>query len=259
MRSMPTLDPIRPLPADDAALRAALADCELAPLLPAVAHLTGDFSQLRDDLRPAPGGFMQPATLSSEQRQAVVEAAFAMLTRWRDAGMPPAPPTSDADLVRLMEFAIGESVDPMYLGLLEEELEPGGVDRRAPQWHRRDVAPDRDFTVAIVGAGMSGLLTAHRLQQAGVDFVIIEKNDDVGGTWWENTYPGCRVDVPNHLYSYSFAQTGDWPQFFSSQDVLLDYFRTCAERFDLLPDVRLRTEVVSADFDDESQTWAVRT
>jgi len=252
---MPTLDPIQPLPADDAALRGALTDCELAPLLPAVAHLTGDHSLLRDDLRPAPGGFMQPPSLNEEQQAAVVDTAFAALTRWRDAGRPPAPVTSEADLVRLMEFAIGESVDPMYLGLLEEELEPGGVDLRAPQWHKRDLAPDRAFTVAIIGAGMSGLLTAHRLQQAGVDFVIVEKNDDVGGTWWENTYPGCRVDVPNHLYSYSFAQRADWQFRFTPQTLLIEYFREVADHFGLREHIRFGTEVASAVYDEVTEQW----
>ena len=65
-----------------------------------------------------------------------------------------------------------------------------------------------------------------RLKQAGVPFAIIEKNADVGGTWFENTYPGARVDVANAFYSYSFAQKIDWPKYFSPQGVLLDYFRS---------------------------------
>ena len=84
--------------------------------------------------------------------------------------------------------------------------------------------------MAIIGAGMSGIAAAHRLDQAGVDYVILEKNADVGGTWLENRYPGCRVDVPNHFYSYSFAQTPDWPQYFADPVVLLDYFRDVCRR-----------------------------
>ena len=74
-------------------------------------------------------------------------------------------------------------------------------------------------------------------------FVIVEKDDDVGGTWLENTYPGCRVDNPNHNYSYSFAQRHDWPLHFSTQDVLLDYFRRCADAFGLRDHIRFGTEV----------------
>ena len=146
-----------------------------------------------------------------------------------------------------------------YLPLLEEELAYRGEDRRAPGWHKDDVAPDVDFRVVIIGAGMSGLLAAHRLQQAGVPFVILEKNDDVGGTWLENTYPGCRVDNPNHNYSYSFAQRHDWPLHFSTQDVLLDYFRRCADVFGLREHIRFATEVIAADVVRRATSaWTVR-
>ena len=74
---------------------------------------------------------------------------------------------------------------------------------------------------------------------------VLEKNADVGGTWLENIYPGCRVDVPNHLYSYSFRQRSDWPQRHSVQSVLLDYFRDAADEYDLRKDIRFDTEVTS--------------
>jgi 4-hydroxyacetophenone monooxygenase len=106
---------------------------------------------------------------------------------------------------------------------------------------------------------MSGLLAGHRLQQAGVPFVIVEKDADVGGTWLENTYPGCRVDNPNHNYSYSFAQRHDWPLHFSTQDVLLDYFRRCAAEFGLGAHIRFGTEVTSATWSDADRAWTVRT
>jgi 4-hydroxyacetophenone monooxygenase len=105
---------------------------------------------------------------------------------------------------------------------------------------------------------MSGILAGIRLKQAGIPFVIIEKNADVGGTWYENVYPGARVDVPNSFYSYSFAQRADWPKYFSTQDVLLDYFRSCADQYDIRDDIRFNTEVLSADFDDAACTWTLR-
>src|SRR6185503_6465740 len=98
-----------------------------------------------------------------------------------------------------------------------------------------------------------------RLQQAGVSFVVLEKNDDVGGTWFENRYPGCRVDVPNHLYSYSFSQRRDWPQRFTPQAQLLDYFRDVADEFDIRKHIRFGTEVVDAVFDEERGVWDVHT
>ena len=71
--------------------------------------------------------------------------------------------------------------------------------------------------IAVIGAGMSGLVAAHRLQQTGIEVVVLEKNDDVGGTWLDNSYPGCRVDVSNLFYCYSFAQRDDWPQHFPAR------------------------------------------
>ena len=94
-----------------------------------------------------------------------------------------------------------------------------------------------------IGAGMSGLLAAHRLRQAGIDVVVFEKNADVGGTWLQNTYPGCRVDVASHLYCYSFAQRDDWPQHFSTQPELLDYFRAFADDCGVRRTIRFSTEV----------------
>ncbi len=135
---------------------------------------------------------------------------------------------TDAELRPLMDFLTGEHPSDDYLALLHEELGTSGADERAPDWRADQLDPDRSMRVVVIGAGMSGLLAAHRLDQAGIDHVIIEKNAEVGGTWLENVYPGCRVDVPNHLYSYSFAQRRDWPQHFSTQSTLLDYFRSFA-------------------------------
>jgi 4-hydroxyacetophenone monooxygenase len=115
-----------------------------------------------------------------------------------------------------------------------------------------------DFRVVVIGAGMSGLLAAHRLQQAGVPFVVVEKDSEVGGTWWENTYPGCRVDNPNHNYSYSFAQRHDWPLHFSTQDVLADYFRRCADTLGLRDHIRFRTEVVSMTWSEADLEWTLQ-
>ena len=90
---------------------------------------------------------------------------------------------------------------------------------------------------------MSGMLAAIRLQAGGHAFTIVEKNADVGGTWLENTYPGCRVDNPNHIYSYSFEPNHDWPQHFSTQPVLLAYFRRVADKYGLRKHIRFETEV----------------
>jgi 4-hydroxyacetophenone monooxygenase len=256
--SSPFVGAVEPVTESDDELRAILADAETAPLLPALAYATGDLSLLRDDLRPDPIMFALPqGGFSDEQRAEIREVALQALIRFRDGGSQPAPPPSDDDVLRIMEYAVGGVEMREYLPLLEEELAHRGEDRRAPGWHLADVAPGRQLTVAVVGAGMSGLLAAHRLQQAGVGVVVLEKNDDVGGTWYENSYPGCRVDNPNHNYSYAFAQRHDWPLHYSTQDVLLGYFRDCADALDVRRHIRFGTEVVSACWSDDDLRWTL--
>src|SRR5437899_3161390 len=90
--------------------------------------------------------------------------------------------------------------------------------------------------VAILGTGFSGLGMAIRLKQQGYDdFVVLERADDVGGTWRDNTYPGCACDVPSHLYSFSFAPNPLWSRAYSPQSEIWEYLRRCAERFGILP------------------------
>jgi 4-hydroxyacetophenone monooxygenase len=254
----PFVTAIQPVTASDDEIRAYLAEAEVPPLLPALSYATGDLSLLRPELRPDPLTFSLPqGGLTDEQQATARELAFDALVRFRDNGCVTADPPGDAQLLQIMEYAVGGAEMAAYLPLLEEELAYRGEDRRAPTWHINNIAPGNDFRVIVIGAGMSGLLVAHRLQQAGVPFVIVEKNEDVGGTWLENTYPGCRVDNPNHNYSYAFAQRHDWPLHFSTQDVLLDYFRRCADAFGLREHIRFGTEVLLAEWSDTDQRWSM--
>ena len=111
----------------------------------------------------------------------------------------------------------------------------------------------------MIGAGMSGLLAGIRLAEAGVEFTIIEKNPGVGGTWFENRYPGCRVDVGNHFYSYSFAPDDAWTEFFAQQPELQAYFHRCMVEHGIADRIRFDTEVTSARWDEASATWTVET
>lgn len=240
-------------------IRSALSEALPPPLLCSVAHLTGDMALLRDDLRHDPMRMLEPNSGFSDDQLALArKIAGDALIEFRDRGSVAAPAPDAATLHTLLEFITGGSVAENVIPLIEEELALDGSDLRAPKWNKHDIAPDQSFTVAIIGAGMSGIAAAHRLQQAGVPFVIFEKNATAGGTWLENDYPGCRVDIPNHFYSYSFAQTVDWPQFYSPQRVLLEYFNTCVDEFGLRQHIQFNTEVLDSTFDDDQQRWAVR-
>ena len=114
--------------------------------------------------------------------------------------------------------------------------------------------------IAIVGTGFAGLGMAIGLKQEGEeDFVLLERAGDIGGTWRDNTYPGCRCDVPSHLYSFSFAPNPDWSSTFSPQEEILDYLKGCAERFGVLPHVSFDTELETAEWDDGEGLWRIET
>ena len=121
-------------------------------------------------------------------------------------------------------------------------------------------AMTQETGVAIVGSGFSGLGMAIRLKQAGhSDFVVLERADEVGGTWQANTYPGCACDVPSHLYSFSFAPNPDWTRTYSTQSEIWAYLRGCADRFGVRPHVRLGCAVESATWLEEERRWALET
>src|SRR4029077_12012229 len=105
---------------------------------------------------------------------------------------------------QMMSFMVGEEVPDEYVPMMLEEMALDGGDGRDVAWDAVPAGRRTSFRVVVIGAGMSGLLAAIRLEEAGVPYVVIEKNDAIGGTWIENTYPGCRVDIANHFYCYSF-------------------------------------------------------
>src|SRR5690242_12283316 len=121
-------------------------------------------------------------------------------------------------------------------------------------------SPVRHVHVAILGAGFSGLGMAIQLKKHGQhDFIVIEKASDIGGTWRDNTYPGCACDVPSHLYSFSFALNPDWSRAYSSQREIWHYLRRCARRFGILPHIRWNHQLLDATWDDDEQRWHITT
>ncbi len=245
--------------ADDATIRAAVEVADVPALLAALAAATGDTALLTAELEPHPAG-MADATfgLSTEHIAAARALGVEALIRLRDTAPPQVHRPDLATLRTILTWVTGGAEVDAYLELLREELGIDG-DLRAPDWSAATLAPGRTYRVAIVGAGMSGLAAAHRLRQAGVEVVVLEKNADVGGTWLENSYPGCRVDVSNLLYSYSFAQRDDWPEHFSSQQVLLEYFRGVVDDTGLRELIRFDTEVTAMVFDDDTARWHIET
>ncbi|MBN9568825.1 MAG: NAD(P)/FAD-dependent oxidoreductase, partial [Alphaproteobacteria bacterium] len=248
----------------DTLLDEALRDAHLPALAVTLAHLTGDAGFLKAEWRPRyipytdnRMGGLSPAAqdkLRSAARQALREHGIGQ------KGGAKLAPLSTAKLQTLMNFVAGADVPERYLPLMLDELglsESGGL--QTPFAVKTSTAAAAGLNVVVAGAGMSGILAAIQLKQAGISFTLIERNADVGGTWYENIYPGCRVDSQNHIYSYSFIANHDWPQHFSTQGVLLAYFKDCVDKFGLHDHLRLNTSVEKAVFDSAARKWQVHT
>ena len=233
-----------PFTTSDEEIAAALEDVSIPTLLLSLVHLTGDESILDGPLRPQ-GLFLNEVQgyMSEEDKAAARAMALPIITAWRDRGCPEPEPVSPELLKRMMAFLVCQEVPDEYVPMMLEEMELSGRDDRAP------ARTDTDVDVVVIGLGMSGLLAAVRLQEAGIPYTVVEKNAGVGGTWWENRYPGARVDVGNHFYCYSFEPSDHWTEFFAQQPELQAYFQGVMDKHDVAEHVRFSTEVTGA-------TWA---
>lgn len=232
----------QPFTTSDAEIAAALEQVSIPTLLLSLVHITGDPRYIRDFKQA--GLFLNEVQgfMSEEDKARVREVALPVIADYRDRGCPvPDPPP--AELVReMLDWAACEPVDDDNVPLMLEELDLEGVDPRRPN----TLDDAENFHVIVIGCGESGVLAGVRLKQAGIDFTIVEKNAGPGGTWWENSYPGARVDVANHFYCYSFEPSNHWDHFFAEQPELRQYFQDVVDRHELEPNIRWNTEVVSA-------------
>lgn len=255
-------------PGTENEIRTALDDVNLPNLLLVLASITGSDEWLGERFQPAPieapEGSLFPddsGQYPTELQDEIKDAATRILMDLRDGRMKLAPPPAQARFQQMLSFSIAEEVNASYAAMLMEETV---LKDRDQQWQPRleaALTDDKsdDFKVIIIGAGMSGLGMAAKLRKVGIDFSIIEKNPEVGGTWYENTYPDCGVDTPNHYYSYSFNRNPEWSGYFSKRDELFRYFDACADEFDVRRSIRFDTEVVAARFNATTNMWDVTT
>jgi len=247
-------------------LVAALEHANLAVLVSALAHVSGDLSVLDRWDRDAFFRLRNPTTMDGATAAEIRDWAVAALAEVvggpggpRDPRAHELPLVSSDTLHRIAEFCAGEPVDPAYVPLIVDECNFAGAVRHQPAWSVPQL-PDRldELRVAIIGAGLGGVGMAIRLGQAGIPYTIYEKNDGIGGTWWENDYPGLRVDVPNLFYSYSFAPNPEWSEHYSRRDELQAYVERCAEEHGVTEHVRFGCEVLSATYDPDVPQWELR-
>ena len=240
----------------DRQLDEALKEAQLPALVVAMVQVTGDDSWLRPEWTPTypPMARNDPGLSESVQADIRERAKAALLALGPDA-KPKLRVPDTALLRRMMDFVAGAPIPEGYTDFLLDELALSGSSKDPHFEQPRLKEAARRMKVLVVGAGMSGILTGIRLSQAGVQFEIVEKNADVGGTWLVNTYPGCRVDNSNHMYSYSFEPNHGWPQHFSPQPELLKYFRGIADKYDLKKHIKFETSVDSLTWDEARAVW----
>jgi 4-hydroxyacetophenone monooxygenase len=243
---------------DEAALRAALAEADIAPMLMVLVQLTGDLDIL-DEVAPHIHGAWSFLQSVPEPLKAKVQDRLVATLRDYVATDRAPPPRPSADVLqRMMSGGVGQPVPEEYIPLLLEEMRFGDEDTRAVRWHRDPATlPLNDFKVIVIGAGFSGLCAAIRMQELGIPFEVLEKNADVGGTWLENAYPGCAVDTPNHFYSYSFHTNNRWTRHFSRRGEIRAYIEDVTRTYQLRRHIRFDVEVSSAILDEKTGKWSV--
>jgi 4-hydroxyacetophenone monooxygenase len=238
-------------------LERAIDDADLRVLLMVLFHATGERRWLETPYAPK-----RDVNLIADESAGLDEAVHAEI---REAALDvlcaggAAPAIQDPGnklMIDMMSACLGERVPPEYAPMMREEI---GLNSRQVKWSNAERAKTNaaQLPVVIVGAGASGLALAANLNALGIPFIVLEKNQQVGGTWYENRYPGCGVDTPNHAYSFSFSTTYPWSRYFAPRDQIQDYLEGCADEFGVRPNIQFGTAVQSATWDANTSSWSV--
>jgi 4-hydroxyacetophenone monooxygenase len=238
-----------------AELRRHLEAADPATLMLSLVQLTGE-RQWLEDAKPYVRGPMNYQEFMPEELRAAIRDRLSEVLA--EGAITSYTPPDDALLSEMMTVATGEPVSDDYIAMMREDLTGDTLASRVLKWRKPvELSALQATDVVIIGAGMSGLYAAIQLREAGIPFVILEKNAAVGGTWFENTYPGCGVDTPNHFYSYAFEPNHDWSYYFAKRDELWNYFERVADKYDLRKHLRLSIEVDEARYDEQTARWRI--
>lgn len=248
-----------PFSDSDDVFRAAIGEASVPALLMSMVHMTGDLSLLNELPKPY---MLIPLDLqggmSEADKQKVRDRAFDVVRHYRDRGCPP-PFVPDAEQMRVMlDVMSAGQVTEEYAEYVAADLRLTDTDQLGPPLASTPQQRS-DFPVLVIGCGEAGLLAGIKLKQAGIPYTIVDKQPGVGGTWRANRYPGCRVDIANQYYAYSFEPTDHWSHYYSEQPEILKYLEDVMAKHDIASNVRFSTEVTGATWDEQSATWRVAT
>jgi 4-hydroxyacetophenone monooxygenase len=244
----------RELPlADGPELRAALQEANVPTLLMVYVHLTHDQAMLDVFSNYIKPPYSNPGTQIPDEY--LEELRGKLLHVLTTPGAAKTEEPSDALMQRMMSVGVGEPVADEFLPLLFDQI---GFRLPPP---RRELperkSPPADFQVLVIGAGLTGLAAAIKLEEAGYGYVVIEKNPEVGGTWWENRYPGVGVDTPSHFYSYSFEISPEWSHYHPHGKDMQNYLVHVADKYELRKNIRFDTTVTKLVYDEAAAMWDV--
>ncbi|MER5390266.1 NAD(P)/FAD-dependent oxidoreductase [Saccharopolyspora sp. NPDC002686] len=233
-------------------LRAHLSRADPAVLLAVLAQVTRDASVL-DEFGGALTHVPDPPELAGRTdtatAAAIIDRLVAALTADRTPESGPAPDDL-AFFTRLVPIAMGVTPGPEYYPML---LEQGGFQAAQP------VEPlPSTIDLAIIGGGLAGIAAALAAQREGVRYRIYERNDDIGGTWLTQTYPGVGVDTPSSYYSLSTEINPDWTSYYPKGGEYQEYLREVVDRHGIRQNVLLGTEVEALTWDDDAARWRIR-
>lgn len=241
-------------PKDRSAIELALGEADLRVLLMVLFHMTGEERWLKAPFLPKRDVQMiadEAAGFSVEVQQAIRAAALDVLCNKETS--PAINDPGDDLILTMMRACLGENVSAEYAPMMREQM--GFVSLGSDITEPVPSATSECRPVLIAGAGVSGIALGTLLNRLGIPYLIAEKNAEVGGTWWENRYPGCGVDTPNHAYSFSFGSRYPWSRYFAPQTQIQDYLERSATEADIRPHVRFETEITQARWDEKKSCW----
>jgi 4-hydroxyacetophenone monooxygenase len=244
----------------------AVAAANVPTLACVLVQLTGERRWIEDPYRPSRTRGLEDnddAGLPAEVQQRLRSAALTALGAWF-RGRPPAIAQPPDDLLRdMLGVSLGDSIPADYIAMIRHELgmpAPAGAEPdlalapKAPQAPEVRPAVPAGFQALIIGAGISGLCAAVNFEAAGIPYTIVERRADLGGVWLENRYPGAAVDVPSHLYAFSFAPFR-WSRFFADSREIHRYLADVADRYDIRRHIRFGLRIDEARFDETAGMW----
>ena len=247
-----------PFEADAKTIARHLEDASVPTLLCALVHMTGDPRWIRDYDRPAPTAPITPQGLTSiESFLDLPPEAVEVITDYARGGCEPKPLSREL-LAEMMAFLARRPLEKRLEEMFFFDLQFDGEDPAEIGWGGEFDDPTKAAApVVVIGAGMAGINAGIRLMQAGLPFVIVEKNAGVGGTWYENRYPGARVDVASHQYCYAFEPGHHWSEYYCQHPELRAYFAEILDKYGLREHTRFETEVTGAEWDEDAGRWRV--